>query len=148
MTIIWAALVVVFLIIEGATAGLTSIWFAAGALAALAAAFLDARIWLQIVLFILVSVAMLLLTRPLAKKYVNRKIQPTNADRVIGREATVSEGIDNVAGKGAVTVGGRVWTARSSSGVAIEKGTRVEVKAIEGVKLIVEPLEAAVTAEK
>ncbi len=148
MTVVWAVLIVLFLIVEGATAGLTSIWFAAGALAALAAAFLDLPVWLQIVLFIVISAATLVLTRPLAKKYVNRKIQPTNADRAIGGVATVTERIDNIAGIGAVTLGGRMWTARSATGEIIEEGTRTEVKAIEGAKLIVEPQEAVKTAEK
>ncbi|PKM74241.1 MAG: NfeD family protein [Firmicutes bacterium HGW-Firmicutes-16] len=148
MTVVWAVLIVLFLIAEGATAGLTSIWFAAGALTALAAAFLDLPVWLQIVLFIVVSVGTLLMTRPLAKKYVNRKIQPTNADRAIGSVATVTERIDNVAGTGAVTLGGRMWTARSTTGEIVEEGTRTEVTAIEGVKLIVEPQVAVKTEEK
>lgn len=148
MTVLWAILIVVFLIIEGATAGLTSIWFAAGALAALAAAFLEAPVWLQVLLFVAVSVATLILTRPFARKFVNKKIQPTNADRVIGGTATVTERIDNIAGMGAVSVGGRIWTARSASGEVIEEGRLAAVKAIEGVKLIVEPQEAAQTAEK
>ncbi len=148
MTVAWAVLIVVFLIIEGATAGLTSIWFAAGALTALAVTFLGGPVWLQIVLFIAVSVVTLILTRPLAKKFVNKKIQPTNADKVIGGTATVTERIDNVAGIGAVSVGGRIWTARSATGEIIEEGTLTEIKSIEGVKLLVVPQKAAQTAEK
>lgn len=137
--IVWIALVVVFLIVEAISAGLASIWFAAGAVAALVASFLTAPIWLQVVLFFVVSIVTLILTRPLARKYVNSKTQPTNADMVIGSEATVTERIDNVAGTGTVSVGGRVWTARSAGGEVIEAGVLTKVKAIEGVKLLVTP---------
>ena len=143
MTVVWVVLIVVFLVVEGATAGLTSIWFAAGALAALAAVLLDASVWLQIAVFLVVSVAALIATRPLARKYVNRKTEPTNADKVIGGNATVTVRIDNFAGTGAVTVGGRVWTARSVTNDPLEAGTLIVVRRIEGVKLIVEPANAA-----
>lgn len=139
MIVVWAVLIAVFLVAEGATAGLTSIWFALGAIAALISAFFDAPMWLQIALFIVVSVATLVLTRPLAKKYVNTKAQPTNADMVIGKTATVIESIDNVTGKGTVSVGGRIWTARSETGEPIEKDAITVIKSIEGVKLIVQP---------
>ena len=143
MTTVWVVLIVVFLVVEGATAGLTSIWFAAGALAALAAVFLDASVWLQIAVFLVVSVIALIATRPLAKKYVNKKAEPTNADKVIGGNAAVTERIDNFAGTGAVTVSGRLWTARSATDEPIEAGTLTVVRRIEGVKLIVEPATAA-----
>lgn len=137
--IVWIALVVVFLIVEAISAGLASIWFAAGAAVALVASFLSAPIWLQVVLFFVVSIVTLILTRPLARKYVNARTQPTNADMVIGNEATVTERIDNIAGTGTVSVGGRVWTARSAGGEVIEAGTLTKVKAIEGVKVLVVP---------
>ena len=139
LQIVWLSLMILFLIIEAAAPGLTSIWFAAGALAALIASFFTAPLWLQIVLFIVVSVVTIIITRPLAKKYVNSRVQATNADMVIGRSATVTERIDNVAGTGMATVGGRSWTARSSDGRVIEAGELTEVKAIEGVKLLVAP---------
>lgn len=145
MTIVWLALIVVFLIVEGATAGLASIWFAFGALIALAGELLHAPLWLQIALFIVASVAALLVTRPLARKYVNPKIQPTNADMVIGVEARVTERIDNIEGTGAVAVGGKIWTARSAAGELIEKDSLITVRKIEGVKLIVDPQSAART---
>ena len=147
MIVVWAVLIVVFFVVEGATAGLASIWFAAGALVALAAAFLDAPIWLQIAIFIAVSVATLFFTRPLAKKYVSKKIEPTNADKVIGTTVTVSERIDNIERTGEVSVGPRIWIARSESGSPIEAGALVEVKAIEGAKLIVNPLPKTEMAE-
>lgn len=139
LQIVWLSLMIVFLVVEALTAGLASIWFAAGALVALIASFFMTPLWLQIVLFILVSAVTLVITRPLAKKYVNSKVQATNADMAIGQPATVTERIDNVAGTGTATVGGRSWTARSVDGRVIEAGEITEVKAIEGVKLLVMP---------
>ena len=142
MSIVWVVLMVVFLVVEAATAGLTCIWFAIGSLAALIAALLDALLWLQIVWFLVISFVTLYFTRPLVKKYVNSRSQPTNADMVIGKEALVTEDIDNVEATGAVSVGGKVWTARSADGGRIKSGAVVSVLRIEGVKLIVEPVPA------
>ena len=138
MSIVWLALMVLLLILEAATAGLTSIWFALGALAALIASFFGGALWLQLVWFFAVSLLTLWLTRPLALKYLNSRRVATNADRVIGAEAVVTEDIDNIAGSGAVHVDGHEWTARSGSGANIAKGTVVRVERIEGVKLIVD----------
>ena len=100
---------------------------------------LGAAVWLQIFWFVIVSVATLVLTRPLVKRYVDSRSVATNADRSIGRTAVVTERIDNLAAAGAVKLDGVVWTARSTDdAVAIETGERVTVRAIEGVKLIVE----------
>ncbi len=137
MSIVWVVIMVVFLVVEAATAGLTCIWFAIGALASLIAALFGAPIWLQLVWFFVVSVVTLYFTRPLVLKYVNSRSQPTNADMVIGKEALVTEAIDNVESAGAVAVGGKVWTARSENGEPIEVGSIVTVLRIEGVKLIV-----------
>lgn len=137
MSVVWVVVMVIFLVIEAATAGLTCIWFAIGALAALIAALFGAPIWLQLVWFFVVSVVTLYFTRPLVLKYVNSRSQPTNADMVIGKEALVTEAIDNVESAGAVAVGGKVWTARSENGEPIEVGSIVTVLRIEGVKLIV-----------
>lgn len=135
----WAAALVVFLIVEAVTAGLVSIWFVFGSLVALICAALGAAVWLQIFWFVIVSVATLVLTRPLVKRYVDSRSVATNADRSIGRAAVVTERIDNLAATGAVKLDGVVWTARSTDdAVAIETGERVTVRAIEGVKLIVE----------
>ena len=142
MSIVWVVLMVVFLVVEAATAGLTCIWFAIGSLAALIAALFDAQLWLQIVWFLVISFVTLYFTRPLVKKYVNSRSQPTNADMVIGKEALVTEDIDNVEATGAVSVGGKVWTARSADGGRIKSGAVVSVLSIEGVKLIVEPVPA------
>lgn len=135
----WVAALVVFLIVEAVTAGLVSIWFVFGSLVALICAALGAAVWLQIFWFVIVSVATLVLTRPLVKRYVDSRSVATNADRSIGRAAVVTERIDNLAAIGAVKLDGVVWTARSTDdAVAIETGERVTVRAIEGVKLIVE----------
>lgn len=135
----WVVALVVFLIVEAVTAGLVSIWFVFGSLVALICAALGAAVWLQIFWFVIVSVATLVLTRPLVKRYVDSRSVATNADRSIGRAAVVTERIDNLAATGAVKLDGVVWTARSTDEpVAIETGERVTVRAIEGVKLIVE----------
>lgn len=140
--ILWIVLIVVFIAVEAATIGLTSIWFAAGALVALLVSFVNAPEWLQILLFFVVSVATLLITRPLAAKYINSKVEATNADRVIGGIASITERIDNIAGTGTASVGGRVWTARSRDGHIIEAGEQAIITSIEGVKLIVVPIPA------
>ena len=132
----WVAALVVFLIVEAVTAGLVSIWFVFGSLVALICAALGAAVWLQIFWFVIVSVATLVLTRPLVKRYVDSRSVATNADRSIGRAAVVTERIDNLAATGAVKLDGVVWTARSTDdAVAIETGERVTVRDIEGEKL-------------
>ena len=138
--VFWAVALVVLLAIEGATAQLVTIWFAAGALTALIAAALHAPVWLQAVLFIVVSGVTLVATRPLVKKITKRKSQSLNADRCIGETAVVTEDIDNVLATGAVKVNGVVWTARSAGGEKIEKDKKVIIEKIEGVKLIVKEI--------
>ena len=138
MTAVWLVAMIVLLIIEGIVPGLVSIWFAIGAFAAMISAILGAPIWLQVLWFFAVSILTLCLTRPFAKKYVNSRATPTNADMLIGKECVVTEAIDNVLGTGAVTVGGKVWTARTEEpdGKA-ETGKVMTVVRIDGVKLIV-----------
>lgn len=138
MSVVWLVLMVLLFIIEAATAGLTVIWFALGALAALIAALFGAQIWLQVLWFLVVSIATLWFTRPLALKYLNGRSDATNADRVVGMEGVVCEDIDNLAGTGAVKLDGKEWTARSDSGANIPSGSVVKVRRIEGVKLIVD----------
>lgn len=139
MTIFWVVAIILFLVVEALTAGLASIWFAIGALAALVAALFNAPIWLQIVWFFIVSIIALIATRPLVKKFVNSKSQPTNADMLIGAEGIVTERIDNLAGTGAVAISGKVWTARSVERAPIALGATVKADRIEGVKLFVSP---------
>ena len=141
MTVVWLIAMIVLLVVEGLVPGLISIWFALGALAALVSALLHAPLWLQIVWFLAVSIVALALTRPLAKKYINARTQPTNADMMIGKECVVRESIDNVLGTGAVSVDGKVWTARTESDeMKVQEGSRAVVVRIEGVKLIVKPI--------
>lgn len=138
MTAVWLVAMIVLLIIEGIVPGLVSIWFAIGAFAAMISAILGAPLWLQVLWFFAVSILTLCLTRPFAKKYVNSRATPTNADMLIGKECVVTEAIDNVLGTGAVTVGGKVWTARTEEPDGkVETGKVMTVVKIEGVKLIV-----------
>ena len=117
--------------------GIVSIWFALGSICALIAALLGAPTWLQIAWFAVISILTLILTRPLVRKYVNGKKTPTNADRVIGCAAVVTEEINNLQGSGSVRIDGKEWTARSFDESLIPTGTVVKVIRIEGVKLIV-----------
>ena len=137
-TIIWIAAIVIFGVAEAATAGLTSIWFVLGSVAALIAAICNGSIWLQIALFFVVSIATLAATRPLVTKLMKKDIKPTNADRVLGGSARVTERIDNDVPTGAVYIDGKTWSARSSTGEIIEPDAMVRVVRMEGVKLYVE----------
>ncbi len=139
MVWIWLALSGILILAEVATVQLTTIWFAGGSLVAmLLAAFGVKSILVQIIAFIAVSVILLIATRPLVKKYINNRSQPTNADRCIGQTAVVTEEINNLLGQGAVKVNGIEWTARSESGTVIPQDSTVTVKHIDGVKLIVD----------
>ena len=138
MTIFWLVSMIILFVVEAATVNLVTIWFAVGALAALISSLAGGPLWLQIVLFIVFTIATLIPTRALAKKYFNKNNhQPTNADMVIGQPCTVTEEINNLSGTGAVKCQGKEWTARSQSGQVIPVGTVVTAAAIEGVKLIV-----------
>ena len=139
MVTFWIVAAVVFLIVEAATAAMNSIWFMVGALAALASAALGAPLWTQMLLFIAVSGVCFAVLYPRLKDSLRRDRQATNADMVIGRECVVTQRIDNLAGTGAVSVGGRTWTARSADGETIELGAVVTAQSIQGVKLIVSP---------
>ncbi len=142
MTTLWLAAVVLFLVVEAVTVGLVCIWFAAGSLIALLCAMFGAPVWAQVLAFLAVSAVTLYYTRPLVKKYVNNKVEPTNADIVIGKECRVTETIDNIAGTGAVYVDGKTWTARSANESVIPKDSLVTAQRIDGVKLIVAVPEA------
>ena len=144
MMFFWAALVIVAIAIEAATMGLTSIWFAGGGLVALIVAALKGPIVLQVILFFVVSLVLLIFTRPVAVKYFNKDRVKTNAESIVGRKGIVTGEIDNLKATGQVTVGGQEWTARSKDPERkIETGAIVKIFAIDGVKLIVEPAEEA-----
>ena len=139
MSVIWLIAMVILLVVEAMVPGLISIWFAIGALAALISALFHAPVWLQLVWFFAISILTLVLTRPFVKKYVNSRVTPTNADVVIGKDAVVTERIDNLHAQGAVMLDGKVWTARTEKEqVTVDAGETVRVLRIEGVKLIVE----------
>ena len=140
MTVIWIILAVVFLVVELITVAMVSLWFMIGALAALLAAAVGASMWLQILIFLLVSVACFALLYPRLNRFVGKNRQPTNADMVIGRTCVVTQRIDNIADTGAVAVGGKTWSARTKNGEIAEIGSHVRAEDIQGVKLIVSPL--------
>ena len=135
--IIWLALIVVFLVMEAATVQLISTWFAAGALAAMIVSLIGGAVWLQIVVFLTVSIVLLVLLWPIARKHLKPKLVATNADALIGRICTVTEEIDPVEG-GRVKLGDVTWSARSESDERIPAGTLVKVQKIQGAKVFVE----------
>ena len=139
LSVFWLIAMVVLLIIEAVVPGLISIWFALGALAALIAALFHAPFWLQLTWFLVVSILTLILTRPFVKKYVNNRVTPTNADMVIGKDAVVTEPINNLQEKGAVRLDGKIWSARmADESAGAEVGETVRILRIEGVKVIVD----------
>lgn len=140
---VWLGAVIIFGVAEAATAGLVSIWFVAGAVAALIAAVAGASATVQVVLFAAVSAVTLAATRPLVRKLAKGPVARTNADRVLGTKARVTEKIDNENSTGAVYVDGKTWTARSTDGSVIPEGTEVSVKRMEGVTLFVKLCENA-----
>jgi len=139
--IIWLVLLVASLVLEAISLQLFSIWFAVGALAAVIAYLLGAEIWLQVVIFVVVTGASLAATRPLVRRLQVKKPQATNADRYVGQNAVVIEKIDNIKGTGQVKVLGQVWAARTPDGSEIPKGASVRTLSIEGAKLFVEQAE-------
>ena len=135
---IWLGITVVAAIVEAAVPALVSVWFVPGGLAALVASLFGAPLWLQVALFLVVSGAALILTRPLVKRIQSRKTISTKADMVLGKTALVTEEINNLLGAGRVTVLGNSWSARSADPESvIPSGEKVIVEKIEGVKLIV-----------
>lgn len=138
----WLILLIGLIIIELMTMALTTVWFAGGALAAAVVAGVGGPLWLQVVVFLLVSLILLLFTRPVAVKYFNKDREKTNVESMIGKQAIVISEIDNIEGIGQVTVSGQEWSARSlDDGVKLPIGAVVYVRAVSGVKLIVEEKE-------
>ena len=135
----WLIASAVFLLIEILTLGLTSIWFAGGAVVAAIAALFGVPFLVQMLLFIVVTCLLFALTRPVAKRYLNNRVQKTRTDALIGQTALVKETINHMESKGYVQLNGQDWTARSAeAGEIIPAGCEVVVKEIQGVKLIVE----------
>ena len=141
---IWLGLMILFLIVEAACPlHLVSIWFAAGALMAMVVSLLGGALWLQVMVFIAVSGALLALLWPLVRKVLKPKLTATNVDAVIGSTGLVSVAIDNVTASGQVKLNGMEWSARSVSSDPIPAGTLVKVEKIEGVKVYVSPVPTA-----
>lgn len=135
---LWLALFILLLIIEIVTMGLTTIWFAGGALAAFIAGLLGCGLAVQIILFLVVSILLFVFTRPVAVKYFNKDRQKTNADRLVGQEALVTEAIDTLQAQGTVVVNGQEWSAKTNeTDGKIAKGSVVVIDEIQGVKLVV-----------
>ena len=131
----------VFVVIEIMTMGLTTIWFAGGALVGAVMAAVSLPLWSQIIAFAVISVILLILTRPWALKYVNSRTIKTNVDSLIGQTGLVTQDIDNLNAKGQVKVRGQIWTARSiSDEVKLHEGQKVSIESISGVKVIVKPM--------
>ena len=137
MIFIWLGAIVLFCIAEAITTQLIAIWFVAGSVGALIACLCSAPFWLQLIIFVILSGIFVLATRPLAKKFINSQKVKTNADRIIGMTAIVTEPINNTEGKGQAKVDGQIWTARSSDNKIIPAGEQVTIESINGVKIIV-----------
>ncbi len=137
MIIFWFVLMCLFLAMEAGTVSLMSVWFAAGALAALIVSLLSGQLWLQILVFFVVSIVSLASLRPILRKYFTPKLHKTNVDAVVGAAGKVIETIDNIQSAGRVKIGGMEWAARSSDGETIPEGTIIVVDRVEGVKVYV-----------
>lgn len=136
--IIWLVILVICIAVEACTMGLATIWFAGGALVAAIVAYFGGQTWLQIIAFLVVSLVLLLFTRPIAVKYFNKDRAKTNVESMIGRQAIVVSEIDNLQGIGCVSVSGNEWSARSVDEEGhIPVGSVVIVEAVNGVKLMV-----------
>ena len=138
---IWFGLMVIFLIVEAACPlHLVSIWFAVGSLVAALTGLLHGPLWLQVVLFLVVSGALLAMLWPFVRRFLNPKLEKTNIDSVIGSQGYVTAAIDNIAAQGQVKLNGMEWTARSTDGRPIKAGSLIQVDKIEGVKAFVSPV--------
>ena len=145
VAVVWFALMIFFIFLEASTVSLVSTWFAVGALGAMITALCGGPVWLQCVLFFLISVALLIALRPFVKKYLTPRLVKTNVDAVIGTTGMVLETIDNDLGTGRVKLAGMEWSARSSNGQKFDVNTRIRVDKVEGVKVFVS--EAPVTVK-
>jgi membrane protein implicated in regulation of membrane protease activity len=134
--IIWTVLAILFAVIEGATLGLTTIWFSGGSLVALFMAWLGFNLYVQIIAFVVSSILLLLVTRPFVVKYMKVGSIKTNVDSLIGKRGIVVNEITEH-NYGQVKLNGQMWTAKGQTITTIKEGKEVEVEAIEGVKLVV-----------
>lgn len=137
-SILWLVLTIIFALVEAVTPQLISIWFAGGAIIAFISSLFQIPIYAQLIIFVGVSVALLVLTRPIIKKLLKVEPEAMNSDAKIGKIGIVTEDIDNIKAIGAVKLDGLEWSAKSADDGVISKDQQVKVVAIEGVKLIVE----------
>ena len=145
--IVWLVLMVIFLVIEAATVVTVSLWFAAGALVALLVSLVGLNIWVQVILFFIVSAVLLACLRPLVQRHFTPTLSRTNVDALIGTRGYVTADIDNISAAGQVKLGAMEWTARSANGLPIPAGTLVKVERIEGVKAYVLPVDKKAKVE-
>ncbi len=139
LNLIWIGLFIILLIIEVFTVGLTTIWFAIGALAAAGANTLGANLTIQIIVFLAVSIVLMIFTRPWAAKHLNKNRLKTNYESKIGEVIKITERVDNLRQTGRSIVDGQEWTVRSQdNNVILEKDELAKVISVSGVKLIVE----------
>ena len=136
-SIVWLGVLILMILLELATMGLTTIWFAGGALAAFIAALCGASLLGELGLFLVVSFLLLFAFRPLAMRYVNSRTVKTNVESLAGKTARVTEEINNEMGQGTAVLNGQEWTARSADDTVIPAGSLVVVDAVSGVKLLV-----------
>ena len=145
--IIWLVLMVIFLVLEAVTVVTVSLWFAVGALVAMLVSLIGLELWVQIVLFFIVSAVLLACLRPMVQRHFNPKLSRTNVDALIGSKGYVTADIDNISAAGQVKLGSMEWTARSANGLPIAAGAQVKVAYIEGVKAYVLPVDEKEPAE-
>ena len=135
---VWVAVIILCVAVEAFTLDLTAIWFAVGGVAALVAASLSLSVSARMVIFVVFSAVLLALLRPFCRRFLKTRNVPTNADRIIGQNAVVTQPIDNIQGTGEIKLPGSVWSAASADGSAIPAGSVVRIVAIRGVKAVVE----------
>ena len=141
-TMVWLAAMIILIIIEIVTVGLTTIWFAIGALVAIIVSMLGGGIILQMTVFLFISLGMLIFTRPLAMRYINNTRTRTNYEGIIGKVVRITQDVDNIAEKGCAVVNGQEWTVRAVNVRSrIAAGSLAKVVDIKGVRLIVEKYE-------
>ena len=136
----WIVVAIGTAVVEAMTVQLVSVWFVGGALAAIVVKLLGGPLWAQVLAFGWVTLAMLLLLRPLLKRYLNKNTVKTNVDALAGRRALVIERIDNLQATGRIMLDGADWTARSVDGSVIEEQSEVVIRSVQGVKALVEKL--------
>lgn len=136
--LIWLAAVVAFIVLEASTYQMVCVWFIVGSIGGMIASLLGAGFWVQMTIFLVVSIVLLILMRPVAVKRLNSHKVKTNADSLIGKKVLITETVDNTKASGQGKIDGAVWTVRSDDGSVIDEGAVAQIKRIEGVKLIVE----------